>query len=87
MSTSYLTVILEVAAHVFRSIGASAVLLPFTYFVGSIALDMCNGLSVILGAISVASAILAVAVTYMELEQAIEEVGSFRYWRATIQNM
>ena len=84
MFTSYLTLIFEILAHVFRVLGACVVLLPFAYFVGSIALDMCNGLSVILGLMAVASVVLAVAATYMELEQAIEEVGSFRYWRATI---
>lgn len=87
MLFNYLNIVLEVTAHVFRALGACAVMLPFAYFVGSIALDMCNGLSVILGLMAVASAVLAVAATYMELEQIVEEVQAFRYWRATIQNM
>ena len=86
MLFNYLSIILEVTAHVFRAIGACTVLLPFAYFIGSIALDMCNGLSVILGFMTVASAIMAAEVTYMELEQVVEEVQAFRYWRAAIQN-
>ena len=84
---AYINLALEIMAHVFRAIGACAVLLPFAYLVGSIALEMCNGLSVILGFMAVASAILAAAATYMELEQAVEEVQAFRYWRADVKNM
>ena len=86
MLFNYINIFFEVTAHVFRAIGACAVLLPFAYFIGSIALDMCNGLSVILGFMAVASAILAAAAVYMELDQAVEEVQAFRYWRAAIQN-
>ena len=83
---AYINLALEIMAHVFRALGACIVLLPFAYFIGSIALDMCNGLSVILGFMAVASAIMAAAATYIELDQAVEEVRSFRYWRAAIQN-
>ena len=87
MLFNYLSIIFEVTAHVFRALGACIALLPFAYFIGSIALDMCNGLSVILGFMAVASAILAAAAVYMELDQAMEEVQAFRYWRAAIQNI
>ena len=86
MLFNYLSIIFEVTAHVFRALGACIVLLPFAYLVGSIALEMCNGLSVIIGLIAVASAILAATAVYMELDQAVEEVQAFRYWRAAIQN-
>lgn len=85
MIFNYLNIILEVTAHVFRAFGICIILLPFAYFIGSIALDMSNGLSVILALIAIASAVLAVAATYTELEQAAEEVRSFRYWRAAVQ--
>ena len=87
MLFNYINLFFEISAHVFRALGACIVLLPFAYFIGSIALDMCNGLSVILGFMTVASAIMAAAATYMELEQAVEEVRSFRYWRAAVKNM
>ena len=87
MFFNYINIFFEVLAHVFRALGACAVLLPFAYFVGSIALDMCNGLSVILGLMAVASAILAAAAVYMELEQAAEEVHSFRIWLAAVKNV
>ena len=87
MLFNYINLFFEISAHVFRAIGACAVLLPFAYLVGSIALEMCNGLSVIIGLIAVASAIMAAAATYMELEQVAEEVRSFRYWRAAVKNM
>ena len=87
MFFNYLNIAFEVTAHVFRAFGACAVLLPFAYLVGSIALDMCNGLSVIMGLMAVASAILAAAAVYMELEQIVEEVQAFRYWRAAVQKM
>ena len=86
MLFNYLNIFFEISAHVFRALGACAVLLPFAYLVGSIALEMCNGLSVIIGLIAVASAIMAAAATYIELEQVVEEVQAFRYWRAAIQN-
>lgn len=86
MLFNYLNIFFEISAHVFRALGACTVLLPFAYLVGSIALEMCNGLSVILGFMAVASAILAAAAVYMELDQAVEEVQAFRYWRAAIQN-
>lgn len=87
MFFNYLNIILEVTAHVFRAFGACVVLFPFTYFAGSIALDMCNGLSVILGLMAVASAIIAVAAVYMELEQAAEKISTFKFWRADVQKM
>ena len=87
MLFNYINFFFEISAHFFRALGACAVLLPFAYFIGSIALDMCNGLSVILGFMAVASAILAAAATYMELEQVMEEVRSFRHWRAAVKNM
>ena len=83
---AYINLALEIMAHVFRAIGACAALLPFAGFLAFVALEMCNGLSVILGFMAVASAILAAAATYIELDQAVEEVRSFRYWRAAIQN-
>ena len=86
MLFNYINLFFEVTAHVFRAIGACAVLLPFAYLVGSIALEMRDGLSLILGFMAVASAILAAAAVYMELDQAVEEVQAFRYWRAAIQN-
>ena len=86
MLFNYLNIIFEALAHIFRALGACSTLLPFAYFVGSIALDMCNGLSIILGLMALSSAILAAAATYMELEQAVEEVQSFRYWRAVVKN-
>ena len=86
MLFNYINFFFEISSHFFRAIGACTVLLPFAYFIGSIALDMCNGLSVILGFMTVASAILAAAAVYMELGQAVEEVQAFRYWRAAIQN-
>ena len=87
MLFNYINLFFEISAHIFRALGACIVLLPFAYFIGSIALDMCNGLSVILGFMTVASAILAAAAVYMELEQVVEEVRSFRYWRAAVKNM
>ena len=87
MFFNYLNIILEVTAHVFRAFGTCIILLPLAYFSGAFAVDMANGLSVIPGFFSAASVVLAVAATYMELEQAVEEVQAFRYWRAAIQNM
>ena len=87
MLFNYINLFFEISAHFFRALGACSVLLPFAYFIGSIALDMCNGLSVILGFMTVASAILAAAAVYMELGQAVEEVQAFRYWRAAVKNM
>ena len=87
MLFNYINLFFEISAHVFRALGACAIILPFAYLVGSIALEMCNGLSVILGFMAVASAILAAAATYMELYQAVEEVQAFRYWRAAVKKM
>ena len=87
MLFNYINLFFEVTAHVFRVIGACAVLLPFAYLVGSIALEMCNGLSVILGLMAVASVVLTAAAAYIELEQASEEVQAFRYWRAAVKKM
>lgn len=86
MIFSYINIVFEVAAHLFRAFGNCIILLPFAYFVGSIALDMCNGLSVILGLMAVASVIFTAVTVYMELEQAADEVRSFRYWHAAVQN-
>ena len=87
MLFNYINLFFEISAHVFRALGACAVLLPIAGFLAFVALEMCNGLSVILGFMAVASAILAAAATYMELEQAVEEVQAFRYWRADVKNM
>lgn len=86
MLFNYLTLIFEILAHVFRALGTCIFLLPFAYFAGMAAFALCNGLSVILGVISVASVILAVALAYMEVEQAVERVSAFNYWRAVIKN-
>lgn len=86
MFFNYLNIVFEVTAHVFRAISACAILLPLSYFAGRAAFDLCNELSVVLGIISVSCAIMAAAAGYMELEQAVEEVRAFRYWRAAIQN-
>lgn len=83
MFFNYLNIIFEVTAHVFRAIGACAVLLPIAGFLGFVALDRCDGLTAILGLMAaIMAAIMAVAAVYLELEQAVEEVRSFRPWRA-----
>lgn len=86
MLFNYLTIIFEVAAHVFRAIGACALLLTLSYLAGMAAINMCNGLSVVLGIVSVSCAIVAASTTYMELEQVVDEVRSFRYWRISVKN-
>ena len=88
MLFNYLNIFFEISAHVFRAIGACTVLLPIAGFLAFVALEMCNGLSVILGFMAaIMAAIMAAEVTYLELEQAVEEVRSFRYWRAAVKNM
>lgn len=88
MISSYLTFVFEILAHFFRAIGACVIILPIAGFLGFVALDRCDGMTAILGILAaIMVAIMAAAVVYMELEQAIEEVRSFRYWRAAIQNM
>ena len=87
MFFNYLNIVFEVTAHVFRAFGTCIILLPFAYFIGSIAVDMCNGLSVILGFMTVASAVIAAAAVYMELEQAAEKISNFKFWRAAVQKM
>ena len=88
MLFNYLSIIFEVIAHVFRAIGACAVLLPIAGFLAFVALDRCDGMTAILGLMAaIMAAIMAAEVTYMELDQAVEEVRSFRYWRAAVKNM
>lgn len=87
MLFNYLTIILESLSHVFRAIGACVILLPISYFAIQAAFDLCNGLSVVLGIISIASAVLAVAFTYDELEQMAKKVRAFKRWSASIQNV
>ena len=87
MLFNYISIILEVTAHVFRAIGACAVLLPIAGFLAFVALDRCDGMTAVLGLMAaIMAAIMAAAAVYMELDQAVEEVRSFRYWRAAIQN-
>ena len=86
MIFNYINITLEVAAHIFRAVGACAIMIPIAYFLGFVALGMCNGLSVILGLMAVASVIMAAAAVYIELEQAAEKISSFKCWRAAIQN-
>lgn len=88
MLFNYLSIILEVTAHVFRAIGACTVLLPFAGFLAFVALDRYDGMTAILVLMAaIMAAIMAAEVTYMELEQAVEEVQAFRYWRAAVKNM
>lgn len=88
MFFNYLTLVFEILAHIFRALGACAVLLPISGFLGFVALDRCDGMTTILGLMAaIMAAIMAAAAVYIELEQAVEEVRSFRYWRDAIQNM
>lgn len=83
MFFNYLNIVFEVTAHVFRALGVCAVLLPIAGFLGFVALDMCDGMTAILGLMAaIMTAIMAAAAVYTELGQAVEEVRSFRYWRA-----
>lgn len=87
MLFNYINLFFDVTAHVFRALGACAVLLPFAGFLAFVALDRCDGITAILVLMAaIMAAIMAAEVTYLELEQAVEEVRSFRYWRAAIQN-
>lgn len=87
MLFNYLNIVFEVAAHVFRALGACAVLLPFAYFIGTLAIDMCNGLSVVLGLMAVASIVMAAAAVYLEADMMMDEIRAFRRWRAFVQNV
>lgn len=88
MFFSYLTILFEVLAHVFRALGVCAALLPIAGFLGFVALDRCDGLTAILGILAAGMiAIMAAAATCMELEQAAEKVSNFKFRRAIIKNM
>lgn len=78
MFFNYLNIVFEVTGHVFRAIGACAVLLTITYFAGLAAFALCNRLSVLMGLIAVSCAIMAAVAVCMELEQVVEEVRAFR---------
>ena len=84
MFFNYLNIVFEVMAHVFRALAACVIILPIAGFLGFVALDRCDGMAAILGLMA---AIMAAAAVYLELEQAVEEVRSFRYWRAAVQKM
>ena len=87
MLFNYLNIFFEISAHVFRALGACAIILPIAGFLAFVALDRCDGMTTILGLMAaIMAAILAAAAVYMELDQAVEEVQAFRYWRAAIQN-
>ena len=87
MLFSYLTLISEVAAYIFRAIGACILLLPISGFLAFVALGRHDGLIMILGLMAAGmTAIMAAVAAYAELEQAVEEVKAFRRWRAAIQN-
>ena len=88
MLFNYINLFFEVIAHVFRALGACAVLLPIAGFLAFVAVDRCDGMTAILGLMAaIMAAIMAAEVTYMELDQAVEEVQAFRYWRAAVKNM
>ena len=88
MLFNYLSIIFEISAHVFRALGACAIILPIAGFLAFVALDRCDGMTAILGLMAaIMAAILAAAAVYMELDQAVEEVQAFRYWRAAVKNM
>lgn len=79
MIFNYLNIFFEVLAHVFRAIGACAILLPIAGFLASISLGMHGGLILILGLMAAGmAAIMAVVAVFAELEQAVEEVRDFR---------
>ena len=85
---AYINLALEIMAHVFRAIGACAIILPIAGFLAFVALDRCDGMTAVLGLMAaIMAAILAAAAVYMELDQAVEEVQAFRYWRAAVKNM
>ena len=87
MLFNYINLFFEISAHVFRALGACIVLLPIAGFLAFVALDRCDGMTAVLGLMAaIMAAIMAAAATYMELDQAVEEVQAFRYWRAAIQN-
>ena len=88
MLFNYINLFFEISAHVFRALGACAIILPIAGFLAFVALDRCDGMTAILGLMAaIMAAILAAAAVYMELDQAVEEVRSFRYWRAAVKNM
>ena len=88
MLFNYLNIFFEISAHVFRALGACAIILPIAGFLAFVALDRCDGLTAILGLMAaIMAAIMAAAATYMELDQAVEEVQAFRHWRAAVKNM
>lgn len=84
MLFNYLTIIFEVAAHVFRAIGACAIILPISGFLGFVALDRCDGLTAILGLMAaIMAAIMAAVAVYTELESVAEDI---RAWRISVKN-
>ena len=88
MLFNYINLFFEISAHVFRALGACAIILPIAGFLAFVALDRCDGMTAILGLMAaIMAAILAAAAVYMELDQAVEEVQAFRYWRAAVKNM
>lgn len=79
MIFNYLNIFFEVLAHVFRAIGACAIVLPIAGFLAFVALSMHDGLISILGLMAAGmAAIMAVVAVFAELEQAVEEVRDFR---------
>ena len=87
MILSFFNAVFEVLACIFRAIGACAILLALSGFLCYVALDMCDGLSMILGLMAAGmTAIMATAAVYMELEQAVEEARAFRAWRISVKN-
>ena len=88
MLFSYLNTFFEVAAHVFRAIGACTIMLFIAGFLAFVALGMHDGLILILGLMAAGmAAVMAAVAVFAELEQAVEEVRDFRRWRAAIQRI
>ena len=76
MFFNYLNIVFEVTAHVFRALAACVIILPIAGFLGFVALGRYDGLISILGLMA---AIMVVVAVFAELEEAVEEVRSFRY--------
>lgn len=87
MLFSYFNIVSEVLAHIFRAIGACAIMLFIAGFLAFVAIGMHDGLILILGLMAAGmAAIMAAVVAFAELEQAVEEVQDFRRWRAVVKN-
>ena len=87
MFFNYFNVASEVLACILRAIGACTIMLFIAGFLAFVALSMHDGLILILGLMAAGMAvIMAVVAAFAELEQVVEEVRSFRSWRAAIQN-